>query len=280
MKDLPNSSERTGEIALKTKFLTAIACTAVLTACATNAATSLFKDFKVNGQTVTASYQQGLYNDQIANGQKDSAQLRDAVKALAVERFAVRQEAEKTGIANDPVVQRRIEAAQIQILAQAISADYLKKSPIPEAQVLATYKQAQKEYGNNEYHIRQIFVDNEADANALKAKLAKRPSSFAEYAKTDNDNKALAQRSGDMGWVSASVFKDPEFKAAVLRTKAGSNAEVIKSKAGWHFLRVEAIRPAQAFPSYEKAKVEIANRLAQEKARAHLVEIVKKAKVE
>ena len=270
MKDLPNSSERTGEIALKTKFLTAIACTAVLTACATNAATSLFKDFKVNGQTVTASYQQGLYNDQIANGQKDSAQLRDAVKALAVERFAVRQEAEKTGIANDPVVQRRIEAAQIQILAQAISADYLKKSPIPEAQVVATYKQAQKEYGNNEYRIRQIFVDNEADANALKAKLAKRPSSFAEYAKTDNDNKALAQRSGDMGWVSASVFKDPEFKAAVLRTKAGSNAEVIKSKAGWHFLRVEAIRPAQAFPSYEKAKVEIANRLAQEKARAHL----------
>ncbi len=264
---------------MQTKFLAAIACTAVLSACATNAV-GLFKDFKVNGQTVTAAYQQGLYDDQIAAGQKDSAQLREAVKALAVERFAVQQEAEKTGIASDPAVQRRIETARIQILAQAISADYLRRSPLSEAQVLATYKQAQKEYGNNEYHVRQIFVDNEADANALKAKLAKRPSSFVELAKTANDNKALAQRSGDMGWVSASVFKDPAFKAAILKTKAGSNAEVIKSQAGWHFLRVEAIRPAQAFPSYEKAKVEIANRLAQEKARAHIVDIVKKAKVE
>lgn len=142
---------------MQTKFLAAIACTAVLSACATNAV-GLFKDFKVNGQTVTAAYQQGLYDDQIAAGQKDSTQLREAVKALAVERFAVQQEAEKTGIASDPAVQRRIEAARIQILAQAISTDYLKKSPLSEAQILATYKQAQKEYGNNEYHVRQMIT--------------------------------------------------------------------------------------------------------------------------
>ena len=76
---------------MKFKLAAIALSTAVLTACATSGAMSLFKDFKVNGQTVTAAYQQGLYDDQIAAGQKDSAQLREAVKALAVERFAVQQ---------------------------------------------------------------------------------------------------------------------------------------------------------------------------------------------
>lgn len=262
------------------KILTLSACAVVLTACATSGAMSLFKDFKVNGETVPAAYQQGLYDDQISAGRTDSTQLREAVKSLSIERFAVRQAAEKSGIATDPVVLRRIDAAKTQILAQAISADYLKKAPITEEQVRAAYRKAQREYGSTEYHVRQIFVDNEADAKALTAKLAKKPSAFAEYARTDNDNAQLARRSGDMGWVSASVYRDPAFKAAILKTKPGSNAQSFKSKVGWHFLRVEAIRPAQDFPSYEKAKPEIANRLSQEKARAHLVSIVKGAKVE
>lgn len=265
---------------MKFKFAAIALSTAVLTACATSGAMSLFKDFKVNGETVPAAYQQGLYDDQIAAGRTDSTQLREAVKSLAVERFAVRQAAEKSGIASDPAVLRRIDAAKTQILAQAISADYVKKEPITEEQVRAAYQRAQREYGSSEYHVRQIFVDNEADSKALAAKLAKKPSAFTEYARTDNDNAQLAQRSGDMGWMSASVFRDPALKAALLRTKPGTNSQAIKTQAGWHFLRVEAIRPAQAFPSYEKAKVEIANRLAQEKARAHIIDIVKKAKVE
>lgn len=265
---------------MKLKFAVIAVSSAVLTACATSGAMSLFKDFKVNGETVPAAYQQGLYDDQIAAGRTDSTQLREAVKSLAVERFAVRQAAEKSGIASDPVVLRRIDAAKTQILAQAISADYLKKAPITEEQVRIAYQRAQREYGSSEYHVRQIFVNNEADSKALTAKLAKKPSAFAEYARTDNDNAQLAQRSGDMGWMSSSVFRDPALKAAVLRTKPGTNSQAIKTQAGWHFLRVEAIRPAQAFPTYEKAKVDIANRLAQEKARQHLVEIIKGAKVE
>ena len=265
---------------MKLKFAVIAVSTAVLTACATSGAMSLFKDFKVNGETVPAAYQQGLYEDQIAAGRTDSPQLREAVKSLAVERFAVRQAAEKSGIASDPVVLRRINAAKTQILAQAISADYLKKAPITEEQVRAAYQKAQREYGSTEYHVRQIFVSNETDAKALMDKLAKKPSAFTEYARTDNDNAQLAQRSGDMGWLSASVFRDPALKAALLRTKPGTNSKAIKTQAGWHFLRVEAIRSAQAFPTYEKAKVDIANRLTQEKARQYLIEIVKGAKVE
>ena len=262
------------------KFAVIAASSIVLSACAASGAMSLFKDFKVNGETVSSAYLQGLYDEQLASGRSDSTQLREAVKNLAIERVAVRQEAEKSGIANNPAVLRRLEAAKTQILAQAISADYLKKSPISEDQVRAAYQKAQREYGSTEYHVRQIFVNNEADAKALTAKLAKKPSAFVEYARTDNDNAQLAQRAGDMGWVSAAVYRDPAFKAAILKTKPGTNAAAFKSKVGWHFLRVEAIRPAQDFPSYEKAKPEIANRLSQEKARAHLVSIVKGAKVE
>lgn len=265
---------------MKLKFAAIAASSMVLTACAASGALSLFRDFKVNGETVSAAYQQGLYDEQLAVGSADGMQLRKAIKNLAIERVAVRQEAEKSGIAANPAVLRRIETAKTQILAQAISADFLKKDPVTEEQVRAAYQKARREYGSSEYHVRQIFVSNETDAKALMDKLAKKPSAFTEYARTDNDNAQLAQRSGDMGWMSASVFRDPALKAALLRTKPGTNSKAIKTQAGWHFLRVEAIRSAQAFPTYEKAKVDIANRLAQEKARQYLIEIVKGAKVE
>ena len=265
---------------MQIKFVAVAACAAILTACATNAATSLFKDFKVNGQTVSAAYQQGLYDDQLTAGQKDSPELRNAVKSLAIEHFVVRDAAFKSGVADDPAVNRKIEAARIRILEQAIAADYLKKNPITESQVQAAYKRAQTEYGTTEYHVKQIFVDNEKDATALKAKLDKRPNDFSALAKSENDSEPLAQRSGDMGWVSASVFKDPAVKDVVLKAKPGSKAQLVKSQAGWHLIRVEGIRPTQLFPDYEKAKASIATQLAQQKAKAYLINLVKGAKVE
>ena len=263
----------------KTKLLSAVVCAALLTACATNA-TGIFKDFKVNGQTVSAQYQQGLYDDLIASGQKESDQLKAAIKEVAIEQFAIRQEAEKTEIATNPAVMRRIENAKIQILTQALVADYLKKSPIQEQQVAAAYHQEQRAYGPSEYHVFQIFVDNESDANALKAQLLKKPGTFAELAKTKNDSKQLADRSGDMGWISPSTIKVPELKNAIIQTKVGTNADMVKTQAGWHFVRVEAIRPAQLFPSYEQAKASIANQLAQQKAKAYIAGIIKKAQIE
>ena len=54
---------------------------------------------------------------------------------------------------------------------------------------------ALREYGSSEYHVRQIFVNNEADSKALTAKLSKKPSAFAEYARKNTPFNRRQRRS-------------------------------------------------------------------------------------
>lgn len=265
----------------KTRFQLAAVATAatLLAACATQAV-SLFQDFKVNGETVPAAYQQGLYDDQLAAGKADSEELRIAVKNLAVERFAIRQAADQAGLSNDPAVQRRIEAARLQILTSALASNYLKTNPVTDGDVLVAYNRAQIAYGDKEYQVRQIFVKDEAQMKRISEALKKKPASFAALAAAQTDDKVLAGKQGDMGWLSVSAFKDPALADIVKKTPAGTNAQVFKSNAGWHFLRVEAVRKAQNFPSLDQARAGIARELAQQRAVDYLKSIVHQAKVE
>lgn len=265
-------------IVKKTRFqLAAVGAAATLLAACATLAVSLFQDFKVNGETVPAAYQQGLYADQLAAGKADGAELRAAVKNLAVERFALRQEADKEGLSNDPVVQRRIEAARLQILTSALANNYLKANPVTDGDVLVAYNRAQIAYGDKEYQVRQIFVKDEAQMKRISEAL-KKPESFAALAAAKADDKVLAGKQGDMGWLSASAFKDPALADIVKKTPAGTNSQVFKSNAGWHFLRVEAVRKAQNFPSLDKARAGIARELAQQRAADYLKSIVQQAK--
>lgn len=216
---------------MKLKCIAAAAYAALLTACAATGAVGLFQDFKVNGETVTAGYQQGLFDDQMARGQTDTQALRSAVKALAVEHFALTQATEKTGLTDDPAVLRRIDAARVRILAQALSEKELRAHPLTENDLQAAYQKLKADYGPSEYHVRQIFVDNETDEKALEEKLTKRPASFARLAKDANDNKVLADRAGDMGWVGLTAFAEPTLRDAVKTTKAGTNSALIRTQA-------------------------------------------------
>ena len=264
---------------MKVKILAAAAAAMMLGACAATGAVSLFKDFKVNGQTVTSAYQTGIYDDLIAGGQKDSQELRNLVKAVAVERTALLQEAAKQGIDKDPRVLRQIEAARVQILANQLSAAYLKDNPVSEAEILAAYNQAKAQYGENEYHVRQIFIKDEARAREVLDQLNKKPARFEALAKT-GDDKVLAANSGDMGWIAVNTFKDKRIGDLIARTQPGKHiGEAVKSAQGYHILRVDEVRKAQNFPTLEQTRQSIAQQLANMKAAQYRAGIVKKAVV-
>lgn len=264
---------------MKAKILAVAAVSLMLGACAATGAVSLFKDIKVNGDTVSAAFQKGLYDDLIASGQPESPQLLDVAKKMAIERTALVQEAHKLKIDKDPVIQRQIDNARVSILVNRLNSDFLKANPVTDAEIQAAYEKAKEEYGDSEFHMRRIFFKDEAKARDALAKLTKSPGKFQSFAK-QSDDKTMAEKGGDMGWVSPSVFKDKREIDMVKATKAGTVApELIHTNEGWHLLKVDGVRKAQNFPTLEKTKDSLAQQLARLKAAKNRADIVKRAVV-
>jgi peptidyl-prolyl cis-trans isomerase SurA len=61
---------------------------------------------------------------------------------------------------------------------------------------------------------------------------------FATVARAVSEDTGSAAEGGDLGWVSAGAFPDPEFEQRVLALPIGELSEPIQSRFGWHLAQV------------------------------------------
>ena len=120
-------------------------------------------------------------------------------------------------------------------------------------------------------HVAHILVTDKDDkvaekkAQDLLTKL-KAGDDFAKLAQADSADTLSARKGGELDWFEKGVM-DPAFeKAAFTLGKPGELSTVVKSKFGYHIIKLLGVEPQTTRP-FETVKADVANKLKQDKAR-------------
>ncbi len=79
----------------------------------------------------------------------------------------------------------------------------------------------------------------------IKAKIESGELTFEEAAEKFSKDEQTASKGGDLGWFEIDQFQIPAFKEAIEGLKVGEISEPIKTRFGYHIIRLDARRPAR-----------------------------------
>lgn len=231
----------------------------------------------VNGKPVPAARGDALAQQLIAQGQKDTPELREMIKKEMIIREILVQEAQKKGLPNRADVKTQLDMTRQSILINALRVDFVRSHPVSDADIKAEYERLLKVHANDkEYHARHILVEKEDDAKAIIAKLND-GANFEDLAKQSKDT-GSAVKGGDLGWTVPSAFVKP-FADALVALKKGKITEApVKTQFGFHVIKLEDMRDAKT-PTFEEVKPQIEKSLQDKKLQEFQEGIVKRAKV-
>ncbi|HEU5135337.1 MAG TPA: peptidylprolyl isomerase [Steroidobacteraceae bacterium] len=205
-------------------------------------------------------------------------QDRDQIKENLVRVTLIAQEAEKSGLLNDPDVATRLELARLELLQQATAQKYMKEHTPTEAEMRAEFEAQISSAPLVEFEARHILVSSEDVAMKIIAQL-KAGNDFATMAKRMSADKGSAAKGGDLGWFGPRDM-DPAFTNAVAMLKKGEFTKTpVQTAAGWHVVQLQNTRD-RAPPAYDDVKDRLAKIVVAKQFKTHSDEMLKTAKIE
>ncbi len=160
-----------------------------------------------------------------------------------------------------------------------------------EAEITAAYEMNRDSFMMPRlYRLEQIFVaapstvdKRAADVAAKKAanmaSIAKaKNANFGDLARAHSDHKPSAEKRGDLGWASQNDIM-PEILSQIAGMTRGEVSDPIRTKAGWHIVKLIDTKPAAPRPLAEVRDTLVASlrqRKLQENQQAYVARIVDK----
>jgi len=208
-------------------------------------------------------YTQGQYDvllkERLAQGGQDTPEVRNAVKEELNTRELLAREAKKVGLQNTPDVKTQMDLASQTVLVRAYVTDWVKKNPVPEAELKKEYDTIKSQIGDKEYKVRHILVEKEDDAKAIITELQK-GAKFDELAKSRSKDPGSKDKGGDLDWNAPANFVKPFGDAMKATPKGKFTAQPVQTQFGWHVIEVEDVRDAKV-PGYDEVKPQLQQRL-------------------
>jgi peptidyl-prolyl cis-trans isomerase C len=231
----------------------------------------------VNGSPITTGMADLLIEEQVAQGQQSTPELRSAVREELIKRELLAQEARKRGLDKTDQVTARIDLARQSILLGLYLDEYVKAHPISDADVRAEYDHQVTLLGDKDYKVRHILVDKEEDAQAIIKKLDA-GGKFEELAKQSKDE-GTKDSGGDLGWGRASDYA-ANFGDVVPHLEKGQyTKQPVKSNFGYHVILVEDTRKPVP-PDFATVSEKVKQSLVQQEVQKHIAELMSKAKIQ
>ena len=144
--------------------------------------------------------------------------------------------------------------------------DVAKGIDVPESRLKQAYQARLGEFNTPATRkLQQILLPTKAKADAAEAQL-KAGKSFAAVAK------ALAGGAVDLGWMRKQDLTTPSLADAAFALKTGDVSQPIHDTLGWHILRVDAVKPAQA-QSFDQVKDKLRQQVARDMAGDRIAEL-------
>jgi peptidyl-prolyl cis-trans isomerase C len=208
-------------------------------------------------------YSQGQYDvllkERLAQGGQDSPEVRNAVKEELNTRELLAREAKKQGVDKNPDVKTQMDLASQTVLVRAYVSDWIKKNPVPEADLKKEYDAIKGQIGDKEYKVRHILVEKEDDAKSIITELQK-GAKFDELAKARSKDPGSKDKGGDLDWNAPANFVKPFGDAMKSTPKGKFTPQPVQTQFGWHVIEVEDVRDAKV-PAFEEVKPQLQQRL-------------------
>jgi peptidyl-prolyl cis-trans isomerase C len=208
-------------------------------------------------------YSQGQYDvllkERLAQGGQDTPEVRNAVKEELNTRELLAREAKKQGLEKTPDVKTQMDLASQTVLVRAYVSDWVRKNPVPEADLKKEYDTIKAQIGDKEYKVRHILVEKEDDAKAIITELQK-GAKFDELAKSRSKDPGSKDKGGDLDWNAPANFVKPFGDAMKATPKGKFTPQPVQTQFGWHVIEVEDVRDAKV-PGYDEVKPQLQQRL-------------------
>ncbi len=199
----------------------------------------------------------------------------DLIEDMAAEHFLL-QEAERQGLAKEPDVKDLVEMAHRKIIiAKLVEKEIDNKISVSEDEIRQYYEFHKDEFATplllNASH---ILLPTEDEAAAVKATLDS-GADFEEVARQKSTD-VTAQRGGDLGYFQSGKFV-PEFENAAAGLKVGEVSQPVKTRFGYHVIRLNDRVEPKIRDLKSVAKV-VEERLVNEKRSKYFREYVDRLK--
>jgi peptidyl-prolyl cis-trans isomerase C len=232
----------------------------------------------VNGVTIPQSRFEAMNKELTAQGQPDNPERQQAIKEELVNREVLAQAAAKRGLDKSADVAAQMEMARQAVLVRALFESEVKAHPITDDMLRAQYEQFKSSMGTNEYKVRHILVENEAEAKAIIAEI-NRGGDFAKIAKEKSKDPGSKDTGGDLDWGPSARYVKPFADAVQATPKGQMVAQPVKTDFGYHVIKVDDVRPLKV-PSFDEVKEQFRQRAQQQQIQKLVMDPRQKAKIE
>jgi peptidyl-prolyl cis-trans isomerase C len=235
---------------------------------------------KVNGVVIPQSRLDLVVRAATAQGQPDSAEMRNALRENLITEEILTQEAIRKGLDRDPDVVTQVDLARQGILIRAYQANFMRNNPVSDSDLRKEYESVKSQMGDKEYKARHILVETEQEAKDLIASLKRgKGGAFEKFASERSIDTGSKSNGGELGWSSAAVYVKP-FSDVLTKLKKGeTTSQPVQTEFGWHVIRLDDVRAAVP-PSFEEVKQNMQQRVLQRKFSSLVESLRKNAKVE
>lgn len=228
----------------------------------------------VNGTPISKGLLELNLKGAISQGQKDSPELRQALKDELVNRELISQAAVKEGLEKNIDLADQITQLKQTLLLQAYLENHFKKEPITDAKLREEYEKQKRLMGDNstaiQYKVSQIILPSESEALGVIARLQK-GESFTKLAKEVSIDNASKEQGGSVGWILPQQILRPIADVMVNLNKGAISNSPIQVQGGWVIIKVEDKRTMKV-PTFDEAKNQVRQALVQQ----YLIETVKR----
>lgn len=231
----------------------------------------------VNGVAIPQALLDQNVRVNLAQGQRDTPELRQAIQDELVNREVLAQESARLGL--DKTAEAQAQWAQVRqtFMVEVLLNDYVRRNPITEGALKAEFdRQIAAMKDEQQYRVSLIVTATEAEAKAILARL-KKGESFSKLA-SELSIDPSKKNSGEVGWVVAAQILPAISNVMVNLTKGSLSAAPIQTPAGWNIIKLEDKR-AFVPPSYDLAKNDIRQMLLQKQRFDYVKTLRDKAKV-
>jgi peptidyl-prolyl cis-trans isomerase C len=232
----------------------------------------------VNGTKITADMLDQLVAAVVANGAKDSAELRETIKNELLARTVLAQEARKLNLDKPLAAQNQLAMARDGVLAELALQKFAEKVSLSDDVLQAEYKRQLTLLAEVEqYQVSNILVQTETQAMDI-IKALKGGASFEVLAKEKSMDNSRTN-GGSLGWLLANQLVQPLPSVVVNLNKGAVAAAPIATQLGWQVIKLDDKRKFVP-PSFEESRQQLVRAIQTNQRIDYIQKLVKAAKVE